>query len=114
MIYFNIIVLFVIHNFSFHESPIFPHTELCVFFIPILQEYRILGYYRYLDDILVIYNEKSADIKDMLSEFSLSPKLKFTSEVEENGKINFLDITITKSQHTVVTPIYRKPTTTTA
>jgi hypothetical protein len=73
---------------------------------------QILGYFRYLDDILVIYIEKSADIEDMLSEFNSSPKLKFTSELEENGKINFLDITITKSQHTVVTPIYRKPTTT--
>lgn len=65
-----------------------------------------------MDDILIIYNEKSADIKDMLSEFNLSPKLKFTSEVEENGKINFLDITITKSQHTVDASIYRNSTTT--
>jgi len=71
---------------------------------------RILGYFRYLDDILVIYNEKSAVIKDMLSEFSLSPKLKFSSEVEENGKISFLDITIMKSQYTLGTSIYRKPT----
>lgn len=64
-----------------------------------------------MDDILIIYNEKSADIKDMLSEFNLSPKLKFTSKVAENGKINFLD-TITKSQHTVDSSIYRNPTTT--
>jgi hypothetical protein len=65
-----------------------------------------------LDDILIIYNEKSADIKDVLSEFNLSPKLKFTSEVEENGKINFLDITIMKTRHTVDASIYRNPTTT--
>jgi hypothetical protein len=37
MIYFNIIILFVIH-FSFHESPIFPYTKLYVFFIQILEE----------------------------------------------------------------------------
>ena len=103
---------FVIHNFSFHESPIFFYTKLYVFFIPILEEYRILGYFGYLDDILNICDEKSADIKDRLSEFSSLPNLKFTSEVEINGKINFLDITIMKSQHTVDTSIYWKPTTT--
>jgi len=52
-------------------------------------------------------------INGMLSEFSTtSPKLKFTSELEENRKINFLDITITKSQNSVANAIYKKPTTT--
>ena len=50
-----------------------------------------------MDDTLIIYNEKAANINNMLSEFHMSPKLKFTSELEENGNINFLDINITKS-----------------
>ena len=55
-----------------------------------LTEHRILGYFRYVDDIQIIWNEKSTDINGMLSEFSTtSPKLEFTSEQEENGKINF-------------------------
>jgi hypothetical protein len=99
-------------TFHFKNHPSFLTKKLYVFFIPILEEYIILGYFRYLGDIPVIYTEKSADIKDILSELNSSPKLKFTSEVEENGKISFLDITIMKSQHTVDPSMYRKPTTT--
>jgi len=55
-----------------------------------LTENRILGYFRYVDDSRIICNEKSTDIQGILSEFSAtSPKLKFTSELEENGKIIF-------------------------
>jgi hypothetical protein len=63
-------------------------------------------------DILIIYNEKAVNVDNMFSEFNnVSPKLKFTSELEENGNINFLDITITKSQNSIETAVYRKPTT---
>ena len=49
----------------------------------------------------------------MLSEFNiLSPKIKFTSVLEENGKINFLDITGTKLQNSKETVTNRKLTTT--
>jgi len=49
----------------------------------------------------------------MLSEFSTkSSKLKFTSELEENGKLIFLDIIIMKSKNPVANAIYRKPTAT--
>ena len=49
----------------------------------------------------------------MLSELNtMSPKPKFTSKLEENGNISFLDITITKLKNTINTAIYRKPTTT--
>jgi len=44
-----------------------------------------------------IYNAKTTNIDNMLSEFkNMSPKLKLTSELEENNKINFLDFNITK------------------
>jgi len=77
------------------------------------KEYRTLGYFRYVDVLLIIYNEKAANIDNRLSEFNnVLPKLKFISELEENGNINFLDITITKSQDSIETAIYRKPTTT--
>ena len=65
-----------------------------------------------MDDILIIYNEKVVNVNNMLSEFNkVSAKLKFTSELEENGNTNFLDITITKSQNSIETTIYRKPKT---
>lgn len=83
-----------------------------IFITLILDKYKILGYFRYVDDIIVIYNEESTNISDMLSELNtMSPKRKFTSKLEENGNISFLDITITKLKNTN-TAIYRKPTTT--
>jgi hypothetical protein len=66
----------------------------------LIRKYIILGYFRYVDDIQVTFNEEFTNIKEMLSEFKpLSPKRKFTSELEENGKISFLDVTTTNSQN---------------
>jgi len=65
--------------------------------MPILGKHKVVGYFRYVDDILIIYNEKSTNINNMLFEFNtVSPKPKFTLELDINGRINFLDITITK------------------
>ena len=36
--------------------------------------------------------------------------IKFTSEIEENGSLSFLDITITRENNKFVTSVYRKPT----
>jgi hypothetical protein len=50
-------------------------------------------------DILTIFNEKVTKIDNLLSEFNnLSAKIKFTLELEERGRSNFLDVIITKSQ----------------
>lgn len=57
-------------------------------FPPILIKYRILGYFRYVDDILIIYSAKAINIDNMLPEFNnMLPQLKFISELEEDGKI---------------------------
>ena len=37
-------------------------------------------------------------------------KTKFTSEIEGNGSLSFLDITITRENNKFVTSVYRKPT----
>jgi hypothetical protein len=36
----------------------------------IIQQHRILGYFRYVDDILIAYNELTTDIDHMLAEFN--------------------------------------------
>ena len=36
--------------------------------------------------------------------------IKFTSKIEENGSLSFLDITITRENNKFVTSVYRKPT----
>lgn len=37
----------------------------------VLNKYKMLGYFIYVDNILVIYNDETTDISDMLLEFIL-------------------------------------------
>jgi hypothetical protein len=79
----------------------------------LLIKHKLIGYFRYVDDMLLIYKEENTDIYRMLEEFNnLAPTLKFTLEEEKGNKINFLDITINKQQDSLTFEIYRKPTTT--
>ena len=77
----------------------------------LLLHHNIVGYFRYVDDILVVYNEDTTNIDSLLLQFNnLSPKLEFTTEKEENQKINFLDITITRESEGFSIDIYRRST----
>jgi hypothetical protein len=81
--------------------------------INILQNSKILGYYRYVDDILLVYNKQITDINNALKQFNeINPKLQFTIEEEKDNVIDFLDITIIKNLDNIQYSIYRKPTTT--
>ena len=61
----------------------------------------------------MVYKENKTNIQAVLEAFSdMSPTLQFTTETEYNNKINFLDITIHKSQQNFLITIYRKPTAT--
>jgi hypothetical protein len=45
-----------------------------------------MGYFRHVDDNLIIYNAKLADINHTLQGFnSIQPNLKFTKEKETNN-----------------------------
>ena len=64
---------------------------------------------RYMDDILRTIKESL--IENKLSEInSLHPNLKFTLEVEQNGKLPFLDICIEHHERTLSSTWYCKPT----
>jgi hypothetical protein len=79
----------------------------------ILFSHNIVAYFRYVDDILVIYNDTDTNLKNVLNLFNnLSPKLKFTVETEIDRKLNYLDLSITRNQDNLKFNIYRKPTTT--
>ena len=80
----------------------------------ILKIHNIKGYFRYVDGILVIYNTIDSNIHIPHDFNQITPKLKFTIEKEIECKLNFLDITIQREQHSIPTNIYRKPTTTDA
>ena len=77
----------------------------------ILLNYNIVGYIRYVDDLLIIYNERKTDIEELLYRFNdITPKLNFTIEKETGGNINFLDLTIHRDIDNLSIDIYRKPT----
>jgi hypothetical protein len=81
--------------------------------VDILLKSQIIDYYRYVDDILIIYNAHTTNINDVLDKFNkIHPKIKFTIEKEENNRINFLDLTISKTRNRIQLAIYRKSTTT--
>jgi len=72
------------------------HIESTVIF-EILVQNHIVGYFRYVDDNLIIYNDSITNIHDAFNAFNnLTPNIKFTMEEETNNGINFLDVTIRK------------------
>jgi nucleoside-specific outer membrane channel protein Tsx len=47
----------------------------------ILKKHHITDYYRYVDDILIVYNMQKTNIGNTLKEFNaIHPKVKFTME----------------------------------
>jgi hypothetical protein len=78
----------------------------------ILRDFKIEGYFRYVDNILVVYKGNTTNIKKVLNSFNnINPELKFSMEQEKDNKLNFLDITITKDANKLTYEVYRKPTT---
>jgi len=70
-----------------------------------------MGYFRYVDDLLIPYNERETDTEDLLYYFNnIAPKLNFTIEKETRGSINFLDLSIHRDVNSFSVDIYRKPT----
>jgi hypothetical protein len=70
-------------------------------------------YFRYVDDILIVYNKDTTNIYDVFNIFNnIIPTIEFTIEAEKENQINFLDITISKEKDNLSFDIYRKPTTT--
>jgi TusA-related sulfurtransferase len=48
-----------------------------------LRKHNILDYYRYVDDILIVYNENHTNIDDILKEFnSIHPNIQYTIDKE--------------------------------
>lgn len=78
----------------------------------ILNKQEVLGYFRYIDD-LVVNDQIIPNIHSVVTDLnSINPKLSFSLELEQNKKINILDITITKHIDSLRFSICRKLTTT--
>jgi hypothetical protein len=73
----------------------------------------VLGYFRYVDDILLVYSTEETDMHIALDSFNkANTNLQFTIEEELENRIDFLDIAITKEKQHSVNDRYRKPTAT--
>jgi len=85
------------------------HTKIT----DIIVQQNIIGYFRYVDDILVVYDQSVTDIHKVHKALNnLAPTIKFTLENETDGCINFLDFTIQNKDNKLLFNIYRKPTAT--
>jgi hypothetical protein len=75
-----------------------------------LDSQEIRYYRRYVDDIVIIYNQTLIKEEQILRGFNkINKHLQFKATVEENKKIHFLDLTIHREDHNLGISIYRKP-----
>ena len=85
------------------------HTKI----VDILKQHDIIGYFRYVDDIVIVYNENSTDVNEIHKTLNnMTPRIKFTLEKETHNQINFMDLTIRNINNKLFFNIYRKPTAT--
>ena len=73
-------------------------------------EFKPKFYKRYVDDIFVLFDnfEQFEKFKEYLN--SKHQHIKFTSELEVDGKLPFLDILVDRNDGFMSTSVYRKPT----
>jgi hypothetical protein len=81
--------------------------------IGLLNRHKIISYYRYVDDMLIVYNTLHTNINCVLGDFNnVRRKIQFSMEEECNNQINFLDLTIVRTGNRLEVGIFRKPTAT--
>ena len=73
------------------------------------QEFRPVYYRRYIDDVIVLFKEKT-HVKKFLRYTNSRHKNIFTFVKEENNVLAFLDIKITRIDDKLITSIHRKKT----
>ncbi|CAF1547585.1 unnamed protein product, partial [Rotaria sordida] len=77
-----------------------------------LTQLGVCEWYRYVDDTFVFIN-KDANVDNLLSIVNeFHPSIKFTRKIEDNDKLEFLNVQVIRSpeQQCFETTIYRKPT----
>jgi hypothetical protein len=82
------------------------HTHLTY----LTQKHKLINYFRYVDDILLIYDSHHRDIHSILDDFNaMPPNLHFAGKTEQNSALNYLDVTTYKTPTNIKISIYRKP-----
>jgi hypothetical protein len=76
-----------------------------------LKNKEITYYKRYVDNILIIFNQNKISANTVLNIINNADEhLEFKMSKEENGNINYLDLSIQRNTNNVELSIYRKPT----
>jgi predicted RND superfamily exporter protein len=79
----------------------------------ILDSNKINFYNRYVDDIIIIFDNNHTNANDILNYMNKVHKdLQFKATEEIDNTISFLDLLITRNHNKLLMDIYRKPTTT--
>ena len=69
--------------------------------------HRIIIYFRYADDIFLIFDPNHTNIQTILDDFNtLHPRLLFTADVDRDNTINYLDISIHRTPNNLKTSIH--------
>jgi hypothetical protein len=79
----------------------------------LLTQHRIIGCFRYVDDIPFVYDKNKTHIDTMITELNtIHPTINFTIENEENVKLSFFYLTIHQEHNKFdyMIYIYIKPT----
>jgi len=64
----------------------------------VLLQNNILGYFRYVDDILIVFDPNHSNIIEFINYFnSLHPKLQFTAKTEKDCTLNYLHLSINRT-----------------
>jgi hypothetical protein len=76
-----------------------------------LESREIVFYKRYVDDILIIYDQNKINEQTLLTYINKTDKnLQFKMSTEENNTVQYLDISIHRNNNSIKIGIYRKPT----
>ena len=86
---------------SFHEEEWLDQCPL---------SFKPLYYRRYVDDTFLLFRDPLHIPKFQEYLNNKHKNIKFTVEHENEGKLPFLDVMLTRSDNTISTSIYRKPT----
>jgi nicotinic acid mononucleotide adenylyltransferase len=75
--------------------------------------YSVIFYTRYIDDILIIYDTTQINL-DTITHYAntINNNLKLCPTAEQNNRVSFLDLAITRNTPHLEIDIFRKPTTT--
>ena len=73
-------------------------------------DFRPVTYKRFIDDTFLIFRHRS-HVDKFLGFLNVQhPNIKFTKEVEQSGKLPFLDVCVRRVGSKLETSVYRKPT----